>query len=109
MPKNSSIDVLKRWMALDGLLTGRGEHTARLKAGPFAKKWGVSEKTVRRDLLAFKEMGQEIRQCQFEGDRAPRWYYPNGVQPLFSKNAKEWWKKYWYDEWVTKKRESSKH
>src|SRR4051794_21355648 len=57
MPKNSSIDILKRWQAMDAALAGHEWFTVRR----FAKKWGVSDRTVFRDLDAFRAMGQAIK------------------------------------------------
>lgn len=53
MPKNTTADILRRWREMD-LLLWRWE----LHIPKFAKKWGVSEKTVYRDIAAFKALGQ---------------------------------------------------
>jgi hypothetical protein len=55
MPKNPSTEILRRWQALDYLLSMRS-----LEISTFAKRCGVSIKTVRRDLRAFRELGQKI-------------------------------------------------
>lgn len=79
MPKNSTADILRRWRAMD-LLLWKGQ----LVVPTFAKKYGVSLKTVRRDLDGFEELGQKIReQVDPEGGRAWIWVYEEGTEPLF--------------------------
>jgi hypothetical protein len=56
MAKRSAAHMLRRWFELDRLLAS----PTGLDVGEFASKWGVDEKTVRRDLKAFKELGQVI-------------------------------------------------
>ena len=57
----------------------------------FAKRHGVSEKTIRRDLAAFRSLGQELK-CEFNGDQYV-WQYSYGIDFLFVANrnvARKW-------------------
>ena len=66
MPKNSNVEVLRRWRDMDAWLAGRlvGKAGGRTRRGLslryFARKWGVSARTVVRDLIAFQSLGQEL-------------------------------------------------
>lgn len=80
MPKNSSLDVLRRWREMD-------EHLARgrLFVASFARRWKVSPKTVRRDLAAFQEIGQRMAKG-FEQELSEfYWAHESGVKRLFTK------------------------
>jgi hypothetical protein len=86
----SALSVLKRWQAMDAeLLPGRwGLHVER-----FARRWQVSTKTVRRDLAAFRELGQRMHLVytgqETEGEvREYVWRYGKGVKPLFVRNLR---------------------
>lgn len=86
MPKNSSISILERWRAMDAAL-GRPNNAGwvyGLNVDSFALTWGVSTKTIRRDLAAFKAMGRRTvcKRVDKEVD-IYRWYYEAGVEPLF--------------------------
>jgi hypothetical protein len=79
MPKNSSADILRRWQAMDAMLT-RG----RLFVASFARKWNVSMRTVKRDLNAFEELGQRVKRG-YEWEIAEHyWRYVAGQRPLFT-------------------------
>jgi predicted DNA-binding transcriptional regulator YafY len=95
MPKNTSAKILSRWREMDLLLWRRELHIPK-----FAKKRGVSEKTVRRDIRAFTDLGQKITPLTGQGsgyDRASAakygekfykgdsqvWAYASGAIPLF--------------------------
>src|SRR4051812_9630530 len=95
MPKHSTATILKRWREMDKLLLGVGLHIPA-----FAKLWAVSEKTVRRDLKAFGELGRPAVPQVMEAQRATRaerrqsgekvyagvklvWRYSPEVRPLF--------------------------
>jgi hypothetical protein len=80
MPKNSSVTILKRWRAMDMTLNYRGAGGLNLAA--FAKHHKVTVKTVRRDLEAFKALGQDMVQTDpIDGVRY--WQYALGTNPLF--------------------------
>jgi hypothetical protein len=68
---------------MDRLLAQKG--SAGLHVPSFARKWRVSEKTVRRDLAAFAELGREAWQLVIEvsGQRDRPWQYKPDVRPLF--------------------------
>jgi hypothetical protein len=85
MPKNSSSDILKRWKAMDAALGS----LKGLSVAGFARQWKVSTKTVRRDLEAFREIGQRVI---WERDDVGRccWSYEGGVEWLFVSNV-PWW------------------
>jgi hypothetical protein len=54
--KRESVRVLQRWEALDDALGGDG-----VRIPEFARKMGVAEKTIRRDLDIFQySLGMEI-------------------------------------------------
>ena len=83
MPPNSSLTILKRWQAMDAALAKK-----ELNIRGFAKDWKVSQKTVRRDLEAFKKVGKKVqnRRGIFYDVLLSLWGYQEGVEPLFSKN-----------------------
>jgi hypothetical protein len=68
MAKQSAAKVLERWLALDAALAGGGLHVPT-----FAREWGVSTRTVRRDLAAFRALGQEPRGRKARGGKY--WWY----------------------------------
>jgi NADH/NAD ratio-sensing transcriptional regulator Rex len=83
MPKNSSTAVLRRWQALD-----RHLRDGNLLVRYFAEQWGVSEKTIRRDLDAFRQLGQRTMKG-YEQEIAEWWWrYERGVEPLFTSNLR---------------------
>lgn len=54
----------------------------------FAKDWGISEKTVRRDLDVFRELGQRIemrlnKAASADGIVLHYWVYARDAPPLF--------------------------
>jgi hypothetical protein len=82
---SATTTILRRWMAMD-----RGLSTLGLELGVFAKQFDVSEKTVRRDLEAFRELGKEMMcDCDRPGRRYGQytWFYASGVDPLFTCNT----------------------
>jgi hypothetical protein len=87
VPKNTALDILKRWQALDAALAGEGLHVAA-----FARGAGVSPKTVYRDLEVFRELGQDIYHQVRSGAgaafawEATLWHYARGTRPLFTAN-----------------------
>jgi hypothetical protein len=76
---NASIDVLKRWMALDKELHVHSGGSLSVKK--FAKEWGCSEKTVRRDLEVFEALGQKITRERYSNLYI--YQYGPGVKYLF--------------------------
>lgn len=84
MPNNSFTDVLRRWRALDERLS-----TGGLTVSSFAREWKVSVKTIRRDLDAFREIGQQIGK-RLEREMNEWWYhYKVDVEPLFADTLRE--------------------
>jgi DeoR-like helix-turn-helix domain len=81
MPKNYSIEIMRRWRAMDLALGCRDG----LRISTFAKRWNVSTKTVRRDLDWFAELGQRIVRHPFE-DRPRVLIYGPEVEWLFTSN-----------------------
>lgn len=65
---NKTTKMLKRWLKLDEALS-RGWMSLK----DFAKRNGVSEKTVRRDIDAFRRLGQGIYWWAPDGKAA--WFY----------------------------------
>ena len=53
--KKSTGEILKRLYAMDHDLAD-----TQLVVKTFAREWGVSERTVRRDISMFEELGQTI-------------------------------------------------
>jgi hypothetical protein len=82
MPKNHTTDILRRWRAMDAALYDRGG----LRLAYFTRRWGVSEKTVRRDLEAFRELGQRLYRADVPEE--PFWCYYDDVRPLFVSNLR---------------------
>lgn len=81
MPLNSSLDMLRRWQALDRALSRE-----LLIVRVFAKKWKTSERTIRRDLDTFKRLGQRIIR-RYEWEMSEHYYqYESGVRCLFTCN-----------------------
>ena len=81
MPKNPSTLILKRWRTMDAELAS----LFGLSIRRFAKQWKVSEKTIRRDLKAFMELGQRV-QWVLELEKEYRWIYEGGCETLFVRN-----------------------
>lgn len=84
MPKNSSIQVLRRWQELDAALT-RGWLNLRRSA----ERLGTNERTLKRDIAAFRAMGQTIESARSEPWGEIREYvkrYAPGTKPLFVAN-----------------------
>jgi hypothetical protein len=81
MPQNSSLEILKRWRAMDEAL---GDFPG-LHIESFARDWGVSTRTVRRDLDAFKDLGQGVMH-ELDGRRTV-WHYEGGTEYLFVSNV----------------------
>jgi hypothetical protein len=65
MAKNSSLTILRRWQDMDFELFYR-----TLSVGRFAKKHRVSTKTVHRDLVAFRALGQSA--CRQRRTKVPK-------------------------------------
>jgi hypothetical protein len=88
MPKNSSVEVLRRWRAMDAALA-IDDARLGLHVPTFAREWNVNERTVRRDLAAFRDLGQEMI-CNDLGEEEGRrcWWYARGVLPLFVENLR---------------------
>jgi hypothetical protein len=84
MPKNSAIDVLRRWRAMDRDLSHGGLHVPR-----FARRWKVSDRTVRRDLEDFHALGQATYLGKRDEDGRDTYYhwYRDGTRPLFTSNS----------------------
>jgi hypothetical protein len=80
MPKHSTVDVLYRWMLIDHALSCDGVRPEVIVA-----HWGVHKKTVKRDLDAFRALGQRI---VFDKVKK-RHCYKAGVLPLFTANHAE--------------------
>jgi hypothetical protein len=54
----------------------------------FAKRSNVDPKQIRRDLAAFRELGQSLVHGQFhEGERKTRWAYRYPQRALFAVNG----------------------
>lgn len=83
MPKNSTLDNVKRLIALDAALV------SSVYVPAFAKEWGVSTKTIRRDLAMLRQLGERMIHKRFEGGEVldMYWRYERGVKPLFACNA----------------------
>jgi hypothetical protein len=81
MPKNSSTEVLRRWRDLDASLRYGG-----ILIPSFARRWHVSTKTIRRDLDAFRALGQRIKGTHDREISEYYWSYEPGVVPLFTCN-----------------------
>jgi hypothetical protein len=81
--KNASLRVLQRWMAMDFALSQR-----RLYVKVIARQWGVSTRTVHRDLAAFKKLGQRTDLHRDHELLDYFFTYQKGVQPLFVSNLR---------------------
>lgn len=57
MLKNPTTTILRRWREMDSLLA---DPRGGLDVPAFTAEWGVSERTVARDLEAFRELGQRM-------------------------------------------------
>jgi hypothetical protein len=71
MPKNCSTAILERWMAMDWKLI-RGRDGLGLNIKAFAEEWSVNVSTVKRDLEAFKAMGQTLESYRYPNRRVFR-------------------------------------
>lgn len=90
--KQSAVEIVKRWMSLDKELL-QFDLDVGLNLTEFAETWGVDQKTIRRDLEAFRELGFESYLCLFPREpwmkQKPgacyRWQYRDKVKrPMFS-------------------------
>src|SRR4051794_29870622 len=97
----TSISILQRWIALDAALACRRHG---LDLDRFARRFQVSEKTVRRDLKVFQALGQRLMVQAWEDLDKPRrdkegcvtetasaiyiWTYLDSTKPLFSANVR---------------------
>jgi len=61
---NAGIDMLKRWMALERALAD--ELGGGLVLEEFAREWGVTVRTIRRDLEVLEALGQKLIHNQDE-------------------------------------------
>jgi hypothetical protein len=89
MPKNSTLDNLRRLIALDAILA-----STVLYVGHFAEEWGVDARTIRRDLAMLRQLGQKMRHERVDKDPHPEslmlgWGYERGVEPLFACNVRK--------------------
>lgn len=75
-----AIDIIQRWRAMDCALSFNG-----LNVEAFAKEMRASLKTVRRDLYALRDLGQETHARRID-DGTYLHFYVKGVEPLFSCN-----------------------
>jgi predicted DNA-binding transcriptional regulator YafY len=75
----TSLKILKRWIALDAAL-----RTGMLDIDKFARKFRVTEKTIRRDISAFQELGQVM--VYEKHGRTYWWRYDAFIRPLFLVN-----------------------
>lgn len=86
---NSTLAVLKRWMAMDAELNEKDGWGFRVRH--FAEDHKVSVATVNRDLRAFRDLGQEM-ELRYTGPetggdiREYVWRYAKGIRPLFTAN-----------------------
>lgn len=85
---SSTLAVLRRWQEMDALLAGPG-----LNVPDFASSTKVSTRTIKRDRLAFEELGQEMSWAREYRNRPVVeqyiWRYKPGVDPLFTVNSTE--------------------
>ncbi len=83
-----ALETLKRWRALDWCLEHNGLHVPT-----FARDFGVSQRTVYRDLDLFRALGKRIESfrepsrlygvTQLTRDVVTLWGYTLRVRPLF--------------------------
>ena len=77
--------LLKRWLKLDAALA-----KGRIRIDTFAKDNGVDERTVQRDLAAFRALGHPTVWQEIELDGGMREWshtYPDGIKPVFARHA----------------------
>jgi hypothetical protein len=80
---NSALEVVKRWMAMDEAL---GNILEGLHIRSFARRWKVSEKTIRRDLTALCELGLRMEHEIGPDGKSHVWVYAPGTEYLFVRN-----------------------
>ena len=76
------IKILRRLIAVDAALAGDGLHVES-----FALQWNLDPMSIRRDLYALREMGQDTELWKLE-DGTYRHCYTAGTRPLFTCNLK---------------------
>jgi len=77
---NATLDILKRWQAMDRLLFNDMEG---LDVEAFAEKWDLSTRQVRRDREAFEALGCLMHKEKQEEGRRHVWHYDGGEAALF--------------------------
>lgn len=89
MPKNSNVEVIERWKAIDVRLACRDLEVSR-----FVEWWNewqvkqrgakpITARTVYRDLQDFKELGQPVEDEVTEDNRHVHFYPRRRSQTLF--------------------------
>ena len=73
--------MLKRWRAMDKAL---GDVDG-LHIDSFARRYKVTTRTVKRDIAAFRSLGQSM-EFERDEDRRYRWHYAEDVEWLFLAN-----------------------
>src|SRR5579859_8030792 len=85
MPKRNFTKVLERWIDMDAHLAGLDGKEYNDHA--FAKRWRVSQRTVRRDRQTFESLGQsmdreERRPPGYQKDRIVYTYMIGRKRPM---------------------------
>jgi hypothetical protein len=89
MPRESYVETLKRWMALDAELAGLGDTGGGLDVKSFAEAHGVSTRAVYRDIEVFEALEQDVEQERppdVPGGRRVHRYDPFTARCLFTEN-----------------------
>lgn len=85
MGRRSAVEILRRWMALDRALSE--PYSDGVNLSEFAQLYGVDEKTIQRDITAFKKLGHEAQPQRYEDSRRYFWKYI-GTLPMFTANLR---------------------
>jgi hypothetical protein len=92
MAKNSNIEILRRCQEMDRILSLGGS-----SRGEFAQSGKITEKTVDRNLEAFRQLGQKIDK-HWDWETGFSFRYAKGVRPIFTENLQ-------YVDWLSTERE----
>jgi hypothetical protein len=91
MAKNSTLDIIRRLMILDGMLAEGPVSVPAMHEKLSNMGFQVNVKTVRRDLELLETLGQRRKRhaLNVAGQAEIDWEYAKGIEPLFTVRGRE--------------------